>query len=254
MNLAAHPVLRPSAAPVVSDAGGDLVTAQPSMGNARIAGLLYLGLAVCGIAGFLVIRPAVYMPDDAATTLTRLLEREGLARLGIAVEMGIVVTQALAALWFFRLFRSVDGHAAGAIAAFGLMNAAAILTSAALLGSAVQLAGTTLGNAATNDVQLMYVMSENLWNVGAIFFGLWLIPMGWCVLRSRWMPFSLGWLLVTGGVAYVCSAFVRYLAPGTVVVADALTAPATIAEFWMIGYLLVRGINTRTSVSREEVR
>jgi Domain of unknown function (DUF4386) len=91
----------------------------------------------------------------------------------------------------------------------------------------------------------MYVVSDNLWEVGALFFGLWLIPMGWCVLRSRWMPRLLGWVLIVGGAGYVLSAFVAYLAPDLGIVADALTFPATVGEFWMIGYLLVRGVNRR---------
>jgi hypothetical protein len=60
----------------------------------------------------------------------------------------------------------------------------------------------------------------------------------------------LGWVLVAGGAGYVASAFVGYLAPDAGVVADALTAPASIGEFWMIGYLLIRGVNRRTLDSR----
>jgi Domain of unknown function (DUF4386) len=48
-----------------------------------------------------------------------------------------------------------------------------------------------------------------------------------------------------GGVGYVLSAFVVYFAPDAGIVADALTFPATVGEFWMIGYLLVRGVNRR---------
>jgi len=33
-----------------------------------------------------------------------------------------VLTQALTALWFYRLFRGVDTVAAGALAAFGMVN------------------------------------------------------------------------------------------------------------------------------------
>ena len=66
--------------------------------------------------------------------------------------------------------------------------------------------------------------------------------MGWCVLRSGWMPRALGWILVGGGIGYVLSAFVRYLAPDAPVVADALAYPATVGEFWMVGYLLIRGV------------
>ncbi|MEO3777585.1 hypothetical protein ABGB16_12210 [Micromonospora sp. B11E3] len=41
------------------------------------------------------------------------------------------------------------------------------------------------------------------------------------------------------------SAFIRYLAPDAQVVADALVYPATIGEFWMIGFLLIRGVRHR---------
>lgn len=65
--------------------------------------------------------------------------------------------------------------------------------------------------------------------------------MGWCVLRSAGMPRALGWVLMVGGVGYVLSAFTGYLLPDAGGVAGALVIPATIGEFWMIGYLLVRG-------------
>jgi hypothetical protein len=55
-----------------------------------------------------VIRTRLFDPDDPAATLANLVEHESLARLGIAVDLGIVITQALVAVWFYRLFRSVD--------------------------------------------------------------------------------------------------------------------------------------------------
>ena len=76
-----------------------------------------------------------------------------------------------------------------------------------------------------------------------MFFGLWLIPMGWCALRSRWMPRPLGWLLIVGGIGYVASAFVGYLASEAQAIVDVLTYPATAGELWMIGYLLIRGVS-----------
>jgi hypothetical protein len=36
------------------------------------------------------------------------------------------------------------------------------------------------------------------------------------------------------------------LHPPAGTVADALTVPASVGEFWMIGYLLIRGIHART--------
>jgi hypothetical protein len=210
--------------------------------TARATGLFYLGLGITGGLGFLLIRPRLFAPDDAATTLAQLLEHEQLARVGIALELGIVVTQALAALWFYRLFRPVDSFAAGAIGVFGVVNAIVILVSAAFLASALRAALDPIGDPAVSS-QLMYVMSDNLWGVGGLFFGLWLIPMGQCVLRSGWMPRPLGWILIAGGVGYLLSAFVRYLAPDAGALVDLLAVPASVGEFWIIGYLLIRGVN-----------
>jgi hypothetical protein len=210
--------------------------------TARTTGLFYLGLALAGLFGFLLIRPQLYVDGDAGETLARLVEHESLARLGIALEMLIVLTMALAALWFYRLFRTTDQFAAGCIAAFGLVNAGAVLGSAALSATALEVALTPDSDAA--DTYNLYATGENLWGVGGMFFGLWLIPMGWCALRSRWMPRTLGWLLIGGGVGYVVSAFVPYLAPDAQTVADVLVVPATAGELWMIGYLLIRGIGT----------
>jgi hypothetical protein len=225
---------------VVAPTSPDLVR------TARTTGLFYLALAVAGMLGFLLVRPALFVPDDPSATLARLVEHESLARFGLAMEMATVIAQALAALWFYRLFRAVDGFAAGAIAAFGFVNATAVLASAALLATALQVALTpTPPNA--GHVQLMYLASANFWQVGNLFFGLWLIPMGWCVLQSAWMPRPLGWILVVGGAGYVLNPFVGYLTPGAGLASVPLVIAATVGEFWMIGYLLMRGVRHRNT-------
>lgn len=215
--------------------------------TARATGLLYLGLAITGMLGFVVVRAQLVVDGDPAATLANLTDRESLARLGVMLELGIVLTQTLCALWFFRLFRSVDAFAAGCIAVFGVVNAVAIMVSAATLGAAVEIAGGAAGSAtddaiAADAVGLLYLVSDQLWAVGGIFFGLWLIPMGWLARRSGWMPSALGWVLMVGGVGYVLSAFAAYAVESAETVTLVLTLPATVGELWMIGYLLVVGI------------
>ncbi|HEX6355293.1 DUF4386 domain-containing protein, partial [Actinophytocola sp.] len=178
---------------------------------------------------------------DPNAMLATLVAHESLARADVAFELGMVVTQTLAAVWFYRLFRAVDSVAASGIAAFGLVSAVVGLVSAALRATAVEVSVDPVGDAAAN-VQILYLVSDNLWGVGALFFGLWLIPMGWCVLRSGWMPRVLGWILIVGGVGYVLSPFVLYLARDAQVLFDAMAYPASVGEFWMVGYLLIRGV------------
>jgi len=211
--------------------------------SARVAGLWYLGVAITGI-GLLLIRPAVYDPDDATRTLENLTTDEGLARLGLGVELAIVVTQALAAVWFYKLFRTIDAVAAWALGVFGMVNAVAILASGAAVATAIEVAADAElapGQDAAGTSQLLFRLSESFWGVGALFFGLWLIPMGWIAATRGRFPQVLGWILVGGGVAYVASAFVDAADAPTWFV-SALAIPATVGELWMIGYLLVVGI------------
>ena len=223
-------------------------------GTARTTGLLYLGLAVTGALGFQLLRGQVYVADDPGGTLSNLVEHASMARLGVALELGIVLTQALAAVWFYRLFRSVDSFAAGLIAVFGMVNAVAILGSAAMLATAFDVAddrSLAVAGGAAATVQLLYVISGHLWGVGGLFFGLWLIPMGWLVVRSRWLPRSLGQLLMVGGAGYVLSTFVSYLFANAALAVGMLLVPATIGELWIVGYLILFGVRERAQPAHE---
>jgi hypothetical protein len=214
-------------------------------GTARTTGLLYAGLAITGVLGFMLVRGQLYVAEDPAGTLSNLVEHTSMARLGIVLELGIVLTQALAAVWFYRLFRSVDSFAAGLIAVFGMVNAVAILSRAGCLGSALVVAvdsSLAASGGAAATVQLLYVISGHLWGVGGLFFGLWLIPMGWLVVRSQWLPRWLGLVLMVGGVGYVLSTFVSYVFADAGVVAGLLVVPATIGELWIVGYLILFGV------------
>jgi hypothetical protein len=212
--------------------------------DSLITGLFYLGLAVTGALSFLLVRPDLFADGDPAKTLANLVERESLARVGIALELGIVIFQALAALWFARLFREVDPFAAGALALFGMVNAIVILASAALLRSALAVAlGSTGADPWMSD--FAYVVSGSFWQVGAVFFGLWLMPMGWLVLKSGVGHRALGWTLFLGGVGYVLSVFVAVLLPNAGALAGYLSIPATVGEFWIITLLIWRGFRPR---------
>lgn len=212
--------------------------------TARATGLWYLALGIIGMLGFLIIRPRIYVEGDSAATLANLVEHAGLARAGLALELALVVTQALAAVWFYKLFRSANATAAWALAAFGLVNAVAVMASAGFMAAALAVAGDVSlapGGDAAATVQLMYHLSSNSWGVGELFFGLWLIPMGYIAATSGLMPKWLGRILVAGGVGYVLSAFVGIGDPPAWLV-QALPLPASVGEFWMIGYLIVKGV------------
>jgi len=214
--------------------------------TARVTGVWYLALALSGMLGFLIIRPQIFVERDPAATLANLVESGGLARAGLVLELALVVTQAVAAVWFYKLFRSVNATAAWALGVFGVVNAVIVLASAGFMATALAVSadfGLAPGGDAAATVQLMYTLSTSAWGAGSLFFGLWLIPMGHAAARSGSMPEWLGRILVIGGVGYVLSAFVMYGVPETPAwLGDVLPIPATIGEVWMIGYLLIKGV------------
>ena len=220
---------------------------------ARLTGVAYLGLAVTGALTFLAVRNQLSVAGDSAATLDNLTQQSGLAQIGLVLELLVVITQALAALGFFALFRHDRPAAAFGVAAFGVANAIAILMSVAFNATALAgVADSTLAPAGDSaaTVGLLYALSGACWSVGNIFFGLWLIPMGWFVISTRRMPLVLGWVLVVGGVGYVLSALIGAGLPELAATTNAvLPVAASVGEFWIIGYLLIRGIRPAVTSS-----
>lgn len=202
----------------------------------RTTGLLYLGLAVTGIISYAVIRSQIFVDGNPVETLSNLVNQEVLSRIGIATELALVLFQVLTALWFYRLFKKIDSFAAVLLAAFGIINAVAILVASAFWFSAQTAAGA--GDSA-NNVYGLFQIHDQIWTVSALFFGLWLIPMGYLAKKTK-MPRALSAFLIYGGILYVLSTFVIILLPSQVSLADLITIPATIGEFWIIGYLLFK--------------
>lgn len=208
---------------------------------ARTTGIWYLLLAISGILGFLVVHPQVYT-SDPQQTLANLAEEATLARIRLMLEFGIIIFQALAAIWFYRLFRNINEWAALSLLIWGTVNAVLISISAMSMASAIDLALPRTGAGdPVGEIRILSRLISNAWGVGSIFFGLWLLPMGYIVTRSRCMPVWLGRTLIIGGLGYLANTGVRYAGISEPWV-EALTIPATIGEFWMIGYLLIFGI------------
>lgn len=222
--------------------------------TARITGIWYLLLAIAGVLGFMIFHPQVYVTDPVAT-LENLTSKEPIARARLLFELLIVVSQALAAVWFYKLFKDIDGWAAWTLGIWGMINSAVIMISAISMGAALEVANAT--QPIENKLALVQLLSSlisNAWGVGSLFFGLWLIPMGYIIASSDRMPRWLGFILILGGIGYLLNTFLKY-AGVTNPLVDSLVIPATVGEFWIVGYLLIFGIrpsNENSMISNRE--
>jgi hypothetical protein len=214
-----------------------------SLNTARLTGIWYLILAISGMLGFLIYQPQIYIPNNPEQTLKNLINLETTARIRLILEFVIIISQALSAVWFYKLFKPINEWGAFTLAIWGTMNAAIILVSAIAMSSAIDIANavTTSMQGKTDMIQLLSQIMANAWGIGSLFFGLWLIPMGYIIISSKRMPVWLGRILIIGGMGYIISAFIKYLGINHPLL-DLLVIPATIGEFWIIGYLLIFGI------------
>lgn len=219
--------------------------------TARLAGVWYLILFISGIFGFMVFHPQIFVDDDASKTLENLINLGFISRLRLLFELIIIVSQALAAIYFYKLFCVISKWAATTLGIWGTVNSVVIMVSAISISCAISTASASSLTfpEKTILIQLLGALSTKAWMVGGLFFGLWLIPMGYIVISSGRMPVWLGRILIIGGLAYLLQTFIISLGvKGSYV--DMLVIPATIGELWMVAYLLIYGI--RPAINSEK--
>jgi len=88
-------------------------------------------------------------------------------------------------------------------------------------------------------------------NINEMLWGVWLLPFGLLVMRSRFMPRILGVLLLVNGAAYVAISFITILAPQYGAVAFKAAMPALFGELAIMLWLLIRGGSIREPAAIE---
>jgi hypothetical protein len=211
--------------------------------TARTTGVWYLMMAISGVLGFMVFHSQIFVSGNPEQTLTNLIELESTARIRLLLEFAIVIFQAFTAVYFFKLFKDNYEWEAWTLGIWGMVNALIIMISAISIASAIGIANSDISVMKDKVVliQVFQTIISNAWGVGGLFFGLWLFPMGYIVIKTKRMPVWLGRVIILGGIGYLITTVIRYTGIDFSF-NRFLILPATIGEFWMIGYLLIFGI------------
>ena len=81
-----------------------------------------------------------------------------------------------------------------------------------------------------------------------IFWGLWLIPFGQLVIKSKFIPKILGILLIIGGFCYLIDATTFILFPKFQDKTNILVSIfSSVAELGMVLWLTIKGVKNSTS-------
>lgn len=214
-------------------------------GYARTAGLLYAVVVATGMFSLGHVPSRVIVPGDAAATVRALTAHEGLFRAGLAASVACYVAFLLLPLALHRLLAPAGPAAAALMVAFAAVSVplsfAAVAHRAEVLAL---LADPGLGGAALEaEVARALRAYGNGLLVAKVFWGLWLLPLGWLVWRSRAVPRALGVLLALGCAGYLLEVFGKLLTPEYAgsTLARLATLPAALGELGTCLALLVVG-------------
>jgi hypothetical protein len=219
---------------------------------ARVAGLLYLIVAVCGGFSELYVRSSVVVPGDAAATAAKVSASATLFRIGFVTDLVSITCFLLLALTLYALLSHVSHQIALSMVVIVAVSVAVMsLNMLNHLGALLVATGTAypagLGAASPDALVLLLLdLHRHGYLIAEIFFGLWLLPLGYLVFTSGFFPRALGVLLVVGGLGYLADLAATLPAPNLESsLSPYVLAPAVLAEVWFIGWLLVKGAHRR---------
>jgi len=214
--------------------------------TARTAGLLYLILAVCGGFAEFFVRQSLIVRGDATATVANILGAQPLFRLGIVAELVGQVAFVLLVLALYRVLRPVNRNHATVMVAFVLVAVTIVSLNMLNQFAALHVLDGAPYLAAFDAAQQRALAMTFLdlhhagYVIAQVFFGLWLLPLGYLIYRSGFIPKIIGVLLVIACAGYLADVATYFLAPDFSVVLSVFTF---IGEVALMLWLLVMGVN-----------
>ena len=189
--------------------GENEMTTKEVKKTARIAGLLYLILIVSGIFSYMFVTSRLIVPGDTATTINNITASESLYVSGIFSWLVSETVFILLVYFLYKLLKPVNENHAFLMVMFVLVAVPIAFINelnkfaALLLLSGADYLKVFAADQLHAQVMLFLDLHEHGINIAAIFWGLWLLPLGYLVFKSGFLPRILGILLIVGCFGYL---------------------------------------------------
>lgn len=217
---------------------------SPSRRTTRTAGLFYLGLIGFGIlAQFL--HTGIVVAGDAAETARNIAAHGGLFRLSTLADLFMASCFFLLGLSLYLLFKKTNRTAALFMLVINAIGAP-IMALNVLNQVAAQhvLSGAGYLKAfSTEQLQALSLFFLDLQGLGyliaAISYGLYLLPLGYLILKSGFFPRLFGYLYLACGSLTMVDFLVQFLLPRYGAYSQILLYPLALVEIgfclWLLG-------------------
>ncbi|HMD76785.1 MAG TPA: DUF4386 domain-containing protein [Terracidiphilus sp.] len=214
---------------------------------ARLAGFLYLAYIVLfAFSTFVQQKPIVW--DDAAATARNIAASELMFRIGYMSE----IVAALLFLWtawaLYALLKPVGKNLALLFVLFNLAGVAVECVCTMIHFSALMLEGGSgyLRAFKPDQLQALSLFFLSLSGSGSmiqtLFYGAWLFPLGYLVIKSGFLPRILGVLLLLDGLSLMLCFIQLCLFPAYQKLTYPLYPVMLIAELGLALWLIIKGV------------
>jgi hypothetical protein len=222
--------------------------------NARITGCIYLFMIVSGLFGLMYVPSKTIEYPDAAATAGNIISHEWLYRSGIISGLICQTLFVFLVLALNRLLKGVNEKHARLMVTFvivsvpiAFLNEINRIAPLILLGDAEFL--KVFKPDQLNALVMMFLDLFNYGNyVAGVFWGLWLLPFGYLVYKSGFIPRIIGIFLMVSCFGYLVESTTFLLIPQYYGIVSKITmVPSALGEFAVMPWLLIKGVKYEPS-------
>jgi hypothetical protein len=222
----------------------------------RFVGLLYVLVSIPGAFALIYVPSKLIVHGNATATASNIAASETLFRLGIASNLISQILFMWVALALYDLLKGVNQRHASLMLGLILVSIPiALLNELNAIAALILVRGAdflSIFEKPQRDALAMLFL--NLHNEGfgvvAIFWGLWLFPLGLLVYRSGFIPRFLGVLLMANCFYFSVPSFTSLLVPQYEDIVHRWMRPLGFGELVFMFWLLIMGAKPKPLASQ----
>ena len=217
---------------------------------ARVAGLIWVIIAIMATFAEFFVRQALIVPGDVAATAANIVASGSLFRAGFASDLVVFVIDVALAGVLYALLRPVSrtlalvmSFARLAMASILGLNMLNMFTALQLLTGAEYAAAFDKGQLQALAYVFLNAQSSG-YALGMVFFSLHLAVLGYLVYRSGFLPRILGIVMIVAALGYLANSFTGFLVPEYAATLEVVViVAALLGELPLALWLLIKGVN-----------
>lgn len=213
---------------------------------ARVAGLLYLIVVLTGIFSLAYVPSKLIVWDNPVTTFNNIKASETLFRFEIVSGLVCYCFFLLLPIALYKLLKPVNRFYAKLMVLLAVISVPISFINIQNKFAVLSIITETTSINDQSYSQVMFYLNQYDHGIlmVSIFWGLWLLPFGYLVFKSGFLPKFLGILLMLGCFGYLINFLGNSLVSdySTIGISKYISIPASLGEIGTCLWLLLVGI------------